>query len=96
VHLCGAKLWIDEPTKVVIAQRGVHELTTRDLTANELRELCDKMLKSFSGRVGLSTHFADAMCPDGSRLDVVIPLYDPGALVGESGKPLDSRRALTG
>jgi pilus assembly protein CpaF len=67
------EIWINEPTKVFIARRGGHELTTTILTADEVRDLCEKMLKSSGRRVDLSTPFVDAMLPDGSRLHVVIP-----------------------
>ena len=66
-------IWINEPTKVFIARRGVHELTTTILTAEEVRDLVERMLKSSGRRVDLSTPFVDAMLPDGSRLHVVIP-----------------------
>ena len=66
-------IWINEPTKVFIARRGVHELTTTILGDDEVRDLCEKMLKSSGRRVDLSTPFVDAMLPDGSRLHVVIP-----------------------
>ena len=65
--------WINEPTKVLIARRGVHELTTTILSADEVRDLVEKMLKSSGRRVDLSTPFVDAMLPDGSRLHVAIP-----------------------
>jgi pilus assembly protein CpaF len=67
------EIWINEPTKVFIARRGMHELTTTILAADEVRDLCEKMLKSSGRRVDLSTPFVDAMLPDGSRLHVVIP-----------------------
>lgn len=67
------EIWINEPTKVFIARRGVHELTTTILTADEVRDLVEKMLKSSGRRVDLSTPFVDAMLPDGSRLHVAIP-----------------------
>ena len=67
------EIWVNEPTKVFIARRGVHELTTTILTADEVRDLVEKMLKSSGRRVDLSTPFVDAMLPDGSRLHVVIP-----------------------
>ena len=67
------EIWINEPTKVFIARRGVHELTTTILTGDEVRDLVEKMLKSSGRRVDLSTPFVDAMLPDGSRLHVVIP-----------------------
>ena len=67
------EVWINEPTKVFVARRGVHELTTTVLTADEVRDLVEKMLKSSGRRVDLSTPFVDAMLPDGSRLHVAIP-----------------------
>ncbi len=66
------EIWINEPTKVFIARRGMHELTTTILSADEVRDLVEKMLKSSGRRVDLSTPFVDAMLPDGSRLHVVI------------------------
>jgi pilus assembly protein CpaF len=67
------EIWVNEPTKVFIARHGVHELTTTILTADEVRDLVERMLKSSGRRVDLSTPFVDAMLPDGSRLHVVIP-----------------------
>jgi pilus assembly protein CpaF len=67
------EIWINEPTRVFIARRGVHELTTTILTDDEVRDLVEKMLKSSGRRVDLSTPFVDAMLPDGSRLHVAIP-----------------------
>ena len=67
------EIWINEPTKVFVARHGVHELTTTVLSADEVRDLVEKMLKSSGRRVDLSTPFVDAMLPDGSRLHVVIP-----------------------
>jgi len=67
------EIWINEPTKVFVARHGVHELTTTILTADEVRDLVEKMLKSSGRRVDLSTPFVDAMLPDGSRLHVAIP-----------------------
>ncbi|HEX7186614.1 MAG TPA: CpaF family protein, partial [Actinomycetes bacterium] len=51
------EIWINEPTKVFIARRGVHELTTTILTGDEVRDLVEKMLKSSGRRVDLSTPF---------------------------------------
>jgi pilus assembly protein CpaF len=67
------EIWINEPTKVFVARHGAHELTTTVLTADEVRDLVEKMLKSSGRRVDLSTPFVDAMLPDGSRLHVAIP-----------------------
>jgi pilus assembly protein CpaF len=67
------EVWVNEPTKVFVARRGVHELTTTILTGEEVRDLVERMLKSSGRRVDLSTPFVDATMPDGSRLHVVIP-----------------------
>ena len=67
------EVWINEPGKVFVARGGLHELTTTILTAVEVRDLVERMLKSSGCRVDLSSPFVDATLPDGSRLHVVIP-----------------------
>ena len=67
------EIWINEPTRVFVARDGVPELTTTLLTADEVRDLVERMLKSSGRRVDLSSPFVDAVLPDGSRLHVVIP-----------------------
>ena len=67
------EIWINEPSKVFVAQRGRSELTTTIFTAAEIRDLVERMLKSSGRRIDLSSPFVDAMLPDGSRLHVVIP-----------------------
>jgi pilus assembly protein CpaF len=67
------EIWINEPGRVFIARRGRSELTTLILTADEVAELVERMLRTTGRRVDLSTPFVDAMLPDGSRLHVVIP-----------------------
>ncbi|RJK96372.1 CpaF family protein [Vallicoccus soli] len=67
------EVWVNEPTRVFVARRGVPELTTTILTAEQVRDLVEKMLKFSGRRVDLSTPFVDAMLPDGSRLHVAIP-----------------------
>ena len=49
------------------------ELTPTILTADDVRDLVERMLKSSGRRVDLSSPFVDATLPDGSRLHVVIP-----------------------
>ena len=63
MDLCVSRslMWLNEPTKVFIARRGVHELTTTILTADEVRDLVEKMLKSSGRRVDLSPPFVDAI-----------------------------------
>jgi len=53
------EIWINEPTKVFISRRGVHELTTTIVTGDEVRDLCEKMLKSSGRRVDLATPFVE-------------------------------------
>lgn len=67
------EIWINEPSKVFIARAGVAELTTTILTAQEVADLVERMLRSSGRRVDLSSPFVDATLPDGSRLHVVIP-----------------------
>ncbi|WP_391530437.1 CpaF family protein, partial [Candidatus Frankia nodulisporulans] len=67
------EIWINEPGRVFIARHGRSELTTTILTADQVQDLVERMLKSSGRRVDLSTPFVDAMLPDGSRLHVVIP-----------------------
>jgi pilus assembly protein CpaF len=43
------------------------------LTADEVRDLVERMLKSTGRRIDFSTPFVDAMLLDGSRLHVAIP-----------------------
>jgi len=67
------EIWINEPSKVFVARGGVAELTPTILTADEVRDLVERMLKTTGRRVDLSSPFVDATLPDGSRLHVVIP-----------------------
>ncbi|MGH3260505.1 MAG: CpaF family protein, partial [Trebonia sp.] len=67
------EIWINEPGRVFVARHGRSELTTLILTAAQVAELVERMLRSTGRRVDLSTPFVDAMLPDGSRLHVVIP-----------------------
>jgi pilus assembly protein CpaF len=67
------EVWVNDPGRVFVARGGRSELTTTILTAEDVRTLVERMLKSSGRRVDLSTPFVDAMLPDGSRLHVVIP-----------------------
>jgi pilus assembly protein CpaF len=67
------EIWINEPGKVFVARSGASELTTTILTAEDVRDLVERMLKSSGRRVDISSPFVDATLPDGSRLHVVIP-----------------------
>lgn len=67
------EIWINAPTQVFCARAGVTELTNISLSAQQVADLVEKMLKSSGRRLDLSTPFVDAALPDGSRLHVVIP-----------------------
>jgi pilus assembly protein CpaF len=67
------EIWINDPGRVFVARAGRSELTTTILSAEDVRSLVERMLRSSGRRVDLSTPFVDAMLPDGSRLHVVIP-----------------------
>jgi len=67
------EIWINHPSKVFVARGGIAELTTTILTADEVRDLVERMLRSSGRRVDLSSPFVDATLLDGSRLHVVIP-----------------------
>lgn len=67
------EIWINSPSEVFIAVDGAHQLTTTKLTASELDDLIERMLRTSGRRVDLSQPFVDAMLPDGSRLHVVLP-----------------------
>jgi pilus assembly protein CpaF len=67
------EVWVNEPTKVFVARGGVAELTPTILTADDVRDLVERMLKTSGRRVDLSSPFVDATLSDGSRLHVVIP-----------------------
>ncbi|WP_411285965.1 CpaF family protein [Lapillicoccus sp.] len=67
------EIWINAPSKVFVARGGIAELTTTILTADEVRDLVERMLRTSGRRVDLSSPFVDATLSDGSRLHVVIP-----------------------
>ena len=65
------EVWINDPSRVFVARHGRHELTTTILTADEVHELVERMLKSSGRRLDISQPFVDAMLPGGHRLHVV-------------------------
>lgn len=67
------EIWINEPSRVFVARGGRTELTSTILTAAEVRDLVERMLRWSGRRLDLSSPFVDAMLPDGSRLHVAIP-----------------------
>ncbi len=67
------EIWINSPQRVFIARAGKSELTNLLLTAEDVRQLVDRLLIWSGRRLDLSHPFVDARLPDGSRLHVVIP-----------------------
>ncbi len=67
------EIWINAPAQVFVARAGVPELTTTILTAEQVRDLVERMLKASGRRLDLSSPFVDAVLPGGERLHVVIP-----------------------
>jgi len=67
------EIWINEPGRVFVARRGRSELTTVVLTASQVADLVERMLRISGRRLDVSVPFVDAQLPDGSRLHAVIP-----------------------
>ncbi len=67
------EIWINEPAQVFVARHGEPELTSTILTAEQVRELVEQMLKISGRRLDLSSPFVDASLPGGERLHAVIP-----------------------
>ena len=66
------EIWINDPSRVFVARAGRHELTSTILSAAQVQELVERMLKSSGRRIDLSQPFVDAMLPGGHRLHVVL------------------------
>lgn len=67
------EVWINSPRRIFIARAGVSELTNMVLSAQEVRDLVERLLMWGGRRLDLSHPFVDARLPDGSRLHVAIP-----------------------
>jgi pilus assembly protein CpaF len=55
------EIWINAPAQVFVARAGVPELTTTILTAEQVRDLVERMLKASGRRLDLSSPFVDAV-----------------------------------
>lgn len=67
------EIWINSPDQVFVARHGETELTPTILSAEQVADLVEQMLKVSGRRLDLSTPFVDAALPGGERLHVVIP-----------------------
>lgn len=73
------EIWINGPDGVFVARHGVHHRTDITVTADTVRNLVDRMLRTTGRRIDYSQPFVDASLPDGSRLHVVIPPITRGS-----------------
>ena len=67
------ELWINGPDAVFAARGGIPIATGVRITAEQIRDLIERLLQRTGRRVDLAAPFADASLPDGSRLHVAIP-----------------------
>src|SRR6476661_6685293 len=81
------EVWINDPSRVFVARGGKHELTSTILSAAQVQELVERMLKSSGRRVDLSQPFVDAMLPEGHRLQDLVGL---DSLTDQSAAFLDA------
>ena len=71
------EIWINSPERIFIARSGRSELTMLLLSAEQVRNLVERLLLWSGRRLDLSVPFVDARLPDGSRLHVAIPEITP-------------------
>jgi pilus assembly protein CpaF len=67
------EIWINSPHRIFLARSGVNELSNIVMSAEEVRDLVERLLMWGGRRLDLSHPFVDARLPDGSRLHVAIP-----------------------
>jgi len=67
------EIWINSPHRIFLARSGVSELSNLVMSAEEVRDLVERLLMWGGRRLDLSHPFVDARLPDGSRLHVAIP-----------------------
>lgn len=67
------EIWINAPNRIFLARAGRSYLAPIIMTAQEIRDVTERMLSWSGRRVDLSQPFVDARLPSGARLHVVIP-----------------------
>lgn len=67
------EIWVNEPHWVNVSKRGLTQRIAIELSAGDLRDLVERMLRASGRRLDVSQPFVDATLADGSRLHVVIP-----------------------
>jgi pilus assembly protein CpaF len=88
------EVWLNAPTHVYVARRGVPELTSTVLTTEQVRDLVERMLKTSGRRLDLSSPFVDARLPGGERLHVVLPEMTGGGMAVNIRKHVVRARSL--
>lgn len=88
------EVWLNAPTHVYVARRGVPELTSTVLTTEQVRDLVERMLKTSGRRLDLSSPFVDARLPGGERLHVVLPEITGGGMAVNIRKHIVRARSL--
>lgn len=66
------EIWINAPDQVFVARGGTSERIDLQLTADQVRDVVERMLHQAGRRIDVSQPFVDASLPDGSRLHVVL------------------------
>ncbi|TXK19785.1 CpaF family protein [Homoserinibacter sp. GY 40078] len=67
------EIWVNAPDRIFVAHDGISEQLPLALTAEDIRDLLDRLLHQTGRRIDISSPFVDAALPDGSRLHAVIP-----------------------
>lgn len=67
------EIWINGPGKVFYARSGSPVLTNLIMTADQIKDYVERMLRASGRRLDMSSPFVDATLGDGSRLHVAIP-----------------------
>lgn len=67
------EIWINSPNRIFFAKSGRSYLAPIIMSAQEIRDVTERMLAWSGRRVDLSQPFVDARLPTGARLHVVIP-----------------------
>ncbi|MEN9342979.1 MAG: hypothetical protein RIR24_566 [Actinomycetota bacterium] len=67
------EIWINRPNEIFVSRTGLSERVFLSLSADEIADLVERMLRHSGRRLDRSSPFVDAALADGSRLHVIIP-----------------------
>src|SRR5690606_2370830 len=88
------EIWVNDPSRVFVARDGRHELTTTVLTAAEVADLVERMLKTSGRRLDMSRPFVDALLPGGHRLHVVLSGISRGFTAVKTARAFTALRSI--